>query len=250
MEYLLIVVVIGVVVAWIASIVARGRANRVNPGERRVAKVLASLPKKKYIVLNDLLFKDGQRTTQIDHIVVSVYGIFVIETKCYQGHIVGNINRDYWTQYLGDRRNSLYNPLFQNDGHVSFLLKKFRVLKQRDIRVLPVVVFVSTSKLTLSEECDNVLWLRELKPYIRAYSQKVLTRDDCHHITEVLRKNNIRKRSERNTHVHNVEAAAERREEKVRQGVCPRCGGRLVVKHGRNGDFYGCSNYPDCRYTR
>ena len=49
MEYLLIIVVIGVVVAWIASIVARGRANRVNPGERRVAKVLASLPKKKYI---------------------------------------------------------------------------------------------------------------------------------------------------------------------------------------------------------
>ena len=33
---------------------------------------------------------------------------------------------------------------------------------------------------------------------------------------------------------------------------CPRCGGRLVKRHGPYGDFYGCENYPtkNCRYTR
>jgi len=32
---------------------------------------------------------------------------------------------------------------------------------------------------------------------------------------------------------------------------CPSCeGGRLSIKRGRNGPFIGCSNYPDCRYTR
>jgi DNA topoisomerase-1 len=33
--------------------------------------------------------------------------------------------------------------------------------------------------------------------------------------------------------------------------VCPACGtGRLSLKLGRFGAFIGCSNYPDCRYTR
>lgn len=31
---------------------------------------------------------------------------------------------------------------------------------------------------------------------------------------------------------------------------CPRCGGDLVKRNGRYGPFYGCGNYPRCRYTR
>ena len=32
--------------------------------------------------------------------------------------------------------------------------------------------------------------------------------------------------------------------------VCPRCGGDLVLRSGKYGAFYGCSNYPDCTYTK
>ena len=31
---------------------------------------------------------------------------------------------------------------------------------------------------------------------------------------------------------------------------CPRCGGQLMKRSGRFGTFYGCSNFPRCRYTR
>ncbi|HIP83883.1 MAG TPA: DNA topoisomerase I [Methanothermococcus okinawensis] len=31
--------------------------------------------------------------------------------------------------------------------------------------------------------------------------------------------------------------------------ICPRCGGRLVARRGKYGEFFGCSNYPRCRYT-
>lgn len=34
------------------------------------------------------------------------------------------------------------------------------------------------------------------------------------------------------------------------QSICPSCGGNLVVRNGRHGKFYGCSRYPNCRYTR
>lgn len=40
-------------------------------------------------------------------------------------------------------------------------------------------------------------------------------------------------------------AASEQNEQK-----CKWCGGKLVLRNGKNGDFYGCSNYPKCRYTK
>lgn len=32
--------------------------------------------------------------------------------------------------------------------------------------------------------------------------------------------------------------------------VCPRCGSLLIKRKGRFGEFWGCSAYPGCRYTR
>lgn len=31
---------------------------------------------------------------------------------------------------------------------------------------------------------------------------------------------------------------------------CPDCNSQLVIKHGRNGKFIGCSNFPDCKFTK
>ncbi|MFT4363798.1 topoisomerase DNA-binding C4 zinc finger domain-containing protein [Staphylococcus aureus] len=31
---------------------------------------------------------------------------------------------------------------------------------------------------------------------------------------------------------------------------CPRCNHELVVRTSKNGQFLGCSNYPNCKYTR
>ena len=50
-------------------------------GEYKVSSKLKRLNRKDYIVLNDILLKKNNSTTQIDHIVVCKSGIFVIETK-------------------------------------------------------------------------------------------------------------------------------------------------------------------------
>ena len=73
-------------------------------GERRVARKLDWLSKE-YITLNDLLLPTRYGTTQIDHVVVSPYGIFVIETKNYKGWIFGHENSEEWKQsLLGKKR--------------------------------------------------------------------------------------------------------------------------------------------------
>ncbi len=72
-----------------------------NIGEYYVRKyLLTTFPEAEYHLMNNITlpFKDG--TTQIDHILVSRYGIFVIETKHYKGWIFGDENSKNWTQVL------------------------------------------------------------------------------------------------------------------------------------------------------
>ncbi|MCG7333672.1 topoisomerase DNA-binding C4 zinc finger domain-containing protein [Sporosarcina sp. ACRSM] len=40
-----------------------------------------------------------------------------------------------------------------------------------------------------------------------------------------------------------------RQDASVLHTACPKCNGKLTLKTGRYGKFYGCSNYPACRYT-
>ncbi len=64
-------------------------------GEASVATMLSTLPKEEYRVLNNIMLKTERGTTQIDHIVLSLYGVFVIETKNYKGWITDLHNIGY-----------------------------------------------------------------------------------------------------------------------------------------------------------
>jgi restriction system protein len=40
------------------------------------------------------------------------------------------------------------------------------------------------------------------------------------------------------------------KKEVINSEKCPRCGGNLIEKRGKFGKFFGCSNYPKCRFTK
>jgi restriction system protein len=84
---------------------------------------LKRLDPKVYRVFNDLVLPrpDGKGTTQIDHVVVSPFGIFVIETKNYEGWIFGDENSRQWTQVIYGKKSRFQNPLHQNALHVRAL---------------------------------------------------------------------------------------------------------------------------------
>lgn len=77
-------------------------------GEFNVYSRLNFLNQAEYKILNNVLIytKDG-RSVQIDHIIVSVYGIFVIETKNYKGWIFGNENSENWMQVIYKEKKSI-----------------------------------------------------------------------------------------------------------------------------------------------
>lgn len=91
-------------------------------GEYKIEIQLARLPGD-YLHLSDLMIKNEKSKTgysQIDHMILTPYCIFVIETKNYQGIIYGERNRGTW---LINGKFKMMNPLHQNYGHIQALSK-------------------------------------------------------------------------------------------------------------------------------
>lgn len=87
-----------------------------------VAHVKLYLDQDRYTLLNDCILPDEQnQTTQIDHILLSPFGIFVIETKNYKGWIFGNQHQKTWTQKIYKKSFKFQNPLHQNYKHQKVL---------------------------------------------------------------------------------------------------------------------------------
>lgn len=108
-------------------------------GERIVKKVLGhDIADEKYVINNLMIVNEG-KSSQIDHLVVCLNGIFVIETKNYSGLILGNENQKEWTQVLGggSERHKFYNPVLQNRSHIYAIS---RIIK-RGIFSLPLLSF-------------------------------------------------------------------------------------------------------------
>jgi len=64
----------------------------------------AFLDKRVYYRIDNAIIPSQNGTTQIDHVVLSVFGIFVIETKNLKGWIFGSPESDKWTQNIFGRK--------------------------------------------------------------------------------------------------------------------------------------------------
>lgn len=154
--------------------------------ESLVNKELSKLPDK-YIVFNDLLFMNNGRSTQIDHVVVSPYGVFVIETKGYKGWIFGGENSEFWTQVIYHEKYKFYNPLKQNESHINYLtgLLKFSLFP---INFIPIVVFNNDATIKAYAADDNdVINRRDLLSTIYKYKENTLTPDNIEYIIDKIR---------------------------------------------------------------
>jgi hypothetical protein len=218
-------------------------------GESRVARQLDGLNNEEYIVLNDILIKTSKRSSQIDHIVVSVYGIFVIETKNYTGWIHGNENSEYWTQSIYKKKFKFYNPIKQNWAHI-YALKK--VLSDfGELTYHPIVVFAGSAKLKNINSNIPVVYASQLVLTIMVTKGTPnLSTDQVKNIADRLREITIQDATIKKEHIDQIKDHKHKKEQKVKALLCPRCDGSLILRNGKYGKFYGCSNYPKCRYTK
>lgn len=217
-------------------------------GEYKVSLKLKRLNKNEYLVLNDILLKNEELTTQIDHVVISRSGIFIIETKNFKGWIHGHENSEYWTQTIYKHKTKFRNPVKQNWSHV-YLLKKV-LSDYSNIKYYPIVVFTGNSRLKNIISILPVIYLKQLVGLIKENKNGAnLSKDEIQNIYDRLNQLNIKDKKENGKHIKLLKQQVRERREIEKAKVCPKCGNILVKRKGQYGKFYGCSNFPKCRYT-
>ena len=209
-------------------------------GERKVARKLNSCATEYSRLINDVVLLDSKgKTYQIDHIFINENGIWIIETKNWSGCIYGTDEQKEWTQVLayGKEKNRIYSPVKQNLTHA------YKIQQELGRSVIPLVVFVSADIKNVKS--SYVCSIDNLPRILRKnYGVSLSTREIEWYYQKILA---IKARCTVTSEEHSIKR--EQIQEGLENGICPNCGGRLVERKGPSGAFYGCSNYPKCRFT-
>ena len=241
---IVIAIIIIIVLYYVVKVYLNSAQHKGARGENRVARQLEKLNKDEYAVFNDVIINTSKGTSQIDHVVISIYGIFVLETKNYSGWIHGHEKAQYWTQTFYKKKTRLWNPIKQNWGHI-YALKE--VLSRR-VKYHPIIVFAGSAELRNVHTEIPVIYGSQLLHVIRQYDSPALTRAEVQQLSEKLLLALNHEKNAKRKHVQNVHTKEREWKKAVKNLECPRCGNQLVLRSGPYGKFYGCTNYPRCRY--
>ena len=144
-------------------------------GELMVSSLLRRLDRNQYKIINNLYLQSRYGSTQIDHLIISVYGIFVIETKNFNGWIHGNENSQFWKQTFYNTKKQFLNPIRQNNSHIKFLkgvMENFRWVPYHSI-----VVFTGQGELRNIYASTPVIYKKQLIKTIKQYDTPKLSLD-------------------------------------------------------------------------
>jgi restriction system protein len=203
------------------------------------------LPAESYHQFHNVTLATSYGTTQIDHIIVSRCGIFVIETKNMKGWIFGNISHPQWTQVIFNESYKFQNPLRQNYAHVKALES---LLKLGSSSFHSMVVFVGDSTFKTPMP-GNVRTSEDYLLYIQSFSAPIIDASVARKAVSQIQRARLEP-SRKTTRNHVFGLKARSAVSSVIQ--CPRCGGSMVLRTAKNGfragtRFWGCSRYPACR---
>ncbi|QFQ77001.1 nuclease-related domain-containing protein [Vibrio harveyi] len=218
-------------------------------GEFLVNRLLSKLPESDYTLIKDVTLPTNDGTTQVDHIVVSRYGIFVVETKNMKGWIFGSARQKQWTQKIYRHSSKFQNPLHQNYKHIKALET---LLGCSEEHLHSVIVFIGDSTFK-TEMPPNVTYARGSIRYIQQFNDVVFSDNDYARLTESINRLKLKRGVitdlKHRKHVKEVVAS------KVSSNECPRCGSEMVLRETKRGEnigkqFWGCSTFPKCRAVK
>ena len=203
------------------------------------------LDKQTYRRLHNVTLTTPDGTTQIDHVFVSRFGIFVLETKNMSGWIFGGERQLQWTQKLFRQSFKFQNPLLQNYKHLKALEATLGVAPER---LHSVIAFVggSTFKTPMpASVTEGVGFIR----YIKSFREPVFSGAEVEGLVRALQEG--RRAPTLATHREHVQNL-QRRSDPTAERKCPKCGSPLRICTRKTGpqagqQFWGCSSFPKCR---
>lgn len=205
--------------------------------------------------------KPAGGTSEIDVLYITSKGILVLENKNYAGYIFGSENDKNWTVtlYAGKswtgrknvEKHQFYNPIWQNRTHIKYLKEYLG----NNIRFFSIIAFSNRGDLKSIEVhspdvavCNHAGLSDVLKELWSSYPD-ILSEAEIEELYNKLQPLTNADREVKQKHVEDIHDRFNNKD------ICPVCGGRLVLRTAKSGanagkQFYGCSNYPKCRFTR
>lgn len=197
-----------------------------------------------YNRVHDIIIPSSNGTSQIDHILVSKFGIFIVETKNKDGWIFGSEDQPQWTQVIYGKKYQFQNPLKQAYRQKK-VLADFLHINQSSIRT--VVFFVGNCKFK-TELPPNVL-NSGLSNYIEGFRDIQFSDVEVKNMLQGL------EHHQSNSNLTNSDHVKSLRERHSSTTNCPKCGSKLKIRTATKGSnsgskFLGCGNFPICRFTK
>lgn len=216
-------------------------------------------------LFNIYIPKKYEETTEIDVLMISRKGLFVFESKNYSGWIFGSEDQKYWYQTLPSGRKShkekFYNPIFQNNTHIKYI----KSLVGSNIPMFSIITFSDRCTLkNVNVQNINVYIIYRYQVYdlvtsIYNNTNDILTDSQVEDIYNKLypytKVNEIVKAQHVSNIINNTNNVKTDFLNTGNSLYCPDCGSKLVLRTAKRGthageQFYGCSNYPKCRYIK
>jgi len=174
--------------------------------ERQVNKYLGKLNRQDYTIYKNLILPlDNDDLTEVDHLVVSQFGIFVIETKNYAGWIFGSEHQAKWTQQIFKKKTQFQNPLRQNYKHCLAVSKLLGLVSN----IESVVVFTERSVFK-TDMPSNVIKIGSLLGHVNSFEQVKFTEKQVLNFNRILQKNVAKtSRVDRKVHLNIVKGKIE-----------------------------------------
>ena len=197
-----------------------------------------------YRRFHDVILPSINGTTQIDHLLVSPYGVFIVETKNIKGWIFGSEGQSQWTQSLYGKNYSFQNPLRQTFRQKK-ILSEYLALDESVIHT--IIYFVGDCKFNTHLPANVIR--SGLGGYIKQFRNHTISPEELSGVIRVLEQHVSESSLTTRDHVQSL------RERHSSITVCPKCGSRLIERTAKKGPkagstFLGCANYPQCRFTK
>jgi len=214
-------------------------------GEKKSAfKLWYSLNNKVYHRYNNLILPAKNGTTQIDHLVISPYGLFIVETKNKKGWIFGSGDQSNWTQVIFQKKYAFQNPLRQTFRQKKVLIE---LLEINESEIFTVVYF--NGHCTFKTPMPYNVLNSGLANYIKSFNEIILSQKEVDRINNLLSQIISESKLTAKDHIKSLQ------NRHSSNTVCPNCGSDLAVrtskyKHPSEAQFLGCNAFPKCRFTK
>jgi hypothetical protein len=214
-------------------------SNKINLGEFKVSRELANT-KGTFFLMNNVYLRLTTAITQIDHILGTSNGLFVIETKDYNGTLTGNHVDNHWiVKASNGKLFTIDNPIFQNEIHVRAVGKA--LLNDKEVPIINIVAYVDRT-INRTKGSKLLIPHTALNRFIKSATSNQISSEKLQYVEQILKHHDLGSHME----PYHIESIVEKQRVVVQS--CPICASKLRLINKHSYLLSVCSTYPRCSY--